>query len=453
MKFNSLPFLDLLSNIVDNRGKTCPTDETGIPLIATNCIKNNELLPVFEKVRYVSQETYDNWFRGHPEAGDLIFVTKGSPGRVCWVDDPKRFCIAQDMVAIRANDEVVYPKYLLALLRSESTQKQIENMHVGTLIPHFKKGDFDKLFLDVPDDMEYQKMVGDLYFDMALSTHQKSVVNSTLESIAQTLFKSWFVDFDPVRAKATARVNGDDPQQAAMQTISGKSTEELQNLSQENRQKLAATADLFPDELVETEHGEIPKGWEWIPLYDTAEYVNGGAFKSNEFDPDRKGLPIIKIAELKSGISLQTKFTAKEVPEKYAIDSGSLLYSWSGSPETSLEVFKWFGGKGWLNQHIFLINTISKEREVFVYNLLKQLKPTLIDIAKNKQTTGLGHVTVADMKRLNVAMPNAEGMNAVQDYLVPLYEMDSLNTLQNENLKNQRDALIPKLLSGELEIS
>jgi type I restriction enzyme S subunit len=294
--------------------------------------------------------------------------------------------------------------------------------------------------------------VGKTLRSLDLKRNLNTKSNIVLQSIAQTLFKSWFVDFDPVQAKVAAKANGDDPQQAAMQAISGKSAEELQNLSPENRQKLAATADLFPDELVETEHGEIPRGWEWIPLYDTAQYVNGGAFKSKDFDPELNGLPIIKIAELKSGISPQTKYTNKEVAEKYAIDSGALLYSWSGSPDTSLEVFKWFGGKGWLNQHIFLINTDSKAQEVFVYNLLHHMRPVLVDIAKNKQTTGLGHVTVADMKRLQVAFPDEEGFKAVLEYLVPLYEMDSNNTLQNENLKSQRDALIPKLLSGELQV-
>lgn len=105
----SVPFGSLLSKIIDNRGKTCPTSEAGIPLIATNCIKNEHLYPVYEKVRYVSQEVYDSWFRGHPEPGDLIFVLKGTPGRVNWVNNPVDFCIAQDMVALRVDENKVYP--------------------------------------------------------------------------------------------------------------------------------------------------------------------------------------------------------------------------------------------------------------------------------------------------------------------------------------------------------
>ena len=137
---NLEPFTELLSDIVDNRGRSCPTSDEGIPLIATNCINNDALYPTYDKARYVSQETYDTWFRGHPEPGDLILVTKGSPGRVCMTPDPVDFCIAQDMVAVRPDPKKVYPKYLFAALRSYQVQQAIGNLHVGTLIPHFKKG-------------------------------------------------------------------------------------------------------------------------------------------------------------------------------------------------------------------------------------------------------------------------------------------------------------------------
>ena len=108
MDVEEIPFSELLSTVIDNRGKTCPTTETGIPLIATNCIRNELLYPTYDKVRFVSKQTYDTWFRSHPEPGDIIFVNKATPGRVCLVPDPVDFCIAQDMVAVRANPKRVY---------------------------------------------------------------------------------------------------------------------------------------------------------------------------------------------------------------------------------------------------------------------------------------------------------------------------------------------------------
>lgn len=204
MQFEELSLADCASHIVDNRGRTCPVGDSGLPLIATNCIRNDYLYPRYETSRYVSEETYQSWFRGHPQPGDLIFVTKGSPGRVCVAPNPVDFCIAQDMVAIRVDEKKVYPKYLFAALRSEEVQRRITNMHVGTLIPHFKKGDFDKLYIPIAPQA-VQRWVGDMYFDLSSRIDLLERTNSTLESIAQALFESWFINFDPVRAKAEGR--------------------------------------------------------------------------------------------------------------------------------------------------------------------------------------------------------------------------------------------------------
>lgn len=185
------PFGELLKKVVDNRGRSCPTAETGIPLIATNCIKNENLYPVFEKVRYVSKEIFDTWFRGHPEPDDIIFVNKGTPGRVCLVPNPLNFCIAQDMVAIRADEKKIYPKYLFAALRSSNIQGEIENLHVGSLIPHFKKSDFNDLKIPLPDEVT-QKFIGDLYYKLSLKIDLLKRQNETLEQISETFFRQWF---------------------------------------------------------------------------------------------------------------------------------------------------------------------------------------------------------------------------------------------------------------------
>jgi type I restriction enzyme S subunit len=150
---------DLLSFIVDNRGRTCPTVNDGFPLIATNCIKPDQREASFENVRYVDGETYTNWFRAHPLPGDVIFVCKGSPGRVAVVPDPVPYCIAQDMVALRANGDVVDPPYLYYRLSAPDVQSKIRNMHVGTLIPHFKKGDFGRLRLSIHESVDEQRRI------------------------------------------------------------------------------------------------------------------------------------------------------------------------------------------------------------------------------------------------------------------------------------------------------
>jgi type I restriction enzyme, S subunit len=183
----------LLNNIVDNRGKTCPTSDQGIPLIATNCIVNTNLFPKYEKVRYVDEYTFNTWFRDHPKPGDMIFVLKGTPGRIAWVPDPVDFCIAQDMVAIRADKNKIYPKYLFAVLRSDSIQQEIEGLHVGSLIPHFKKSDFDDLKIPIVEP-NLQEYIGDQYFNISLKIDLLHRENKTLETMAETLFRQWFVE-------------------------------------------------------------------------------------------------------------------------------------------------------------------------------------------------------------------------------------------------------------------
>jgi len=154
-----LALTDVLTAVVDNRGRSCPTVSSGFPLIATNCVKDDRLYPTFDNVRYIDEDTYTNWFRGHPEPGDILFVCKGSPGRVALVPDPVGFAIAQDMLSLRANAQVVDNRYLFYVLRSRDVRDKIVNMHVGTMIPHFKKGDFGKLRFTIHTSLDEQRSI------------------------------------------------------------------------------------------------------------------------------------------------------------------------------------------------------------------------------------------------------------------------------------------------------
>jgi type I restriction enzyme S subunit len=138
--------------------------------------------------------------------------------------------------------------------------------------------------------------------------------------------------------------------------------------------------------------------------------------------------------------------------EKYFIDTGDILYSWSGSPDTSLDTFIWTKGPAVLNQHIFKVMTASVAEKYFAYYLLKHLRPQLIEVARNKQTTGLGHVTVADMKRWPICWPDAPALNSFADSVGPIYELCLNLILGSEQLAALRDYLLPKLLSGAVRV-
>jgi type I restriction enzyme, S subunit len=148
----------------------------------------------------------------------------------------------------------------------------------------------------------------------------------------------------------------------------------------------------------------FPESWDRHVLYSLATWINGMAFKNINFSPT--GRPVIKIAEIKNGIAEQTQFTDSEYDRRYFVTRGALLFSWSGQPETSIDAFYWDGPDGWLNQHVFKVlpdNDVCTPS--FFYYILKYLKPNFIGIARNKQTTGLGHVTKADLEAIQVAVP------------------------------------------------
>ena len=249
-------------------------------------------------------------------------------------------------------------------------------------------------------------------------------MNETLEAVASAIFKSWFVDFDPVRAKA----EGGDP--CLPDDI----------------------AALFPDSFEESELGEIPAGWKSRSLYDSAKYINGAAYRNFHFTDEKSALPVVKIAELKNGVTGQTKFTKTELDDKYRISDGEILLSWSGNPDTSIGTFVWCGGPAWLNQHIFRVFPHQEIEKYFVFYLLKYLRPVFAEIARDKQTTGLGHFTSRDMKRLTVVYLPENILTIFNDSVGPMFDRWYGNLFESNTLASLRDTLLPKLISGELRV-
>ena len=140
------------------------------------------------------------------------------------------------------------------------------------------------------------------------------------------------------------------------------------------------------------------------------------------------------------------------MPEKYRIGRGDILFSWSGNPDTSIDTFVWSFGPAWLNQHIFRVLPHQDNERAFVLATLRDLRPVFAEIARNKQTTGLGHVTADDMKRLLVVRPDARGMEAWNMVAGPLLERSFQNALEARGLGALRDTLLPRLLSGDLRL-
>ncbi len=398
--------------IVDNRGKTAPTSSSGIPLIATNCVSNDDLYPTYKNIRYVSKETYTTWFRAHPQAGDILLTLKGSQnGAVCLVPDPVHFVIAQDMVALRADSAIIDPLFLFAALRSPKVQHQINNLDVSGVIPHFKKSDFDKLLLPYPD-RSTQEHVGRVYFLLSSKIELNRRMNETLETMARAIFKDWFVDFGPTRAK----MKGCAPYLAP---------------------EIWA---LFPDRL---DNEDKPEGWELKPLDQIATFLNGLALQKYPATVDEY-LPVIKIAELRAGSVEGSDKASTEIPAAYVVEDGDVLFSWSGS----LLHRVWAGGRGALNQHLFKV-TSTQFPKWFFFHWIGQHMEEFRSTAASKATT-MGHIQRHHLAQAMTVVPSEPIMRTAHEIIEPMFERGLANDLESRTLAATRDLLVPKLMSGEI---
>lgn len=241
--------------------------------------------------------------------------------------------------------------------------------------------------------------------------------NATLEAIAQALFKSWFVDFDPVRAKAEGR--------------------EPEGMD-------AATAALFPSEFEESELGAIPKGWHVRALDSIADYLNGLALQKYPPESEAEFLPVIKIAQLRAGHTVDAGRASARLKPEYVIRDGDVLFSWSGS----LEVEIWCGGEGALNQHLFKV-TSNLVPKWFYYLATRFHLPQFRNVAASKATT-MGHIQRKHLTQAKVTVPPPAILSLLAELMEPLLERRITNSLQLRDLARLRDTLLPRLISGKL---
>ena len=242
-------------------------------------------------------------------------------------------------------------------------------------------------------------------------------MSETLEAMARALFKSWFVDFDPVRAK----MEGRDP-----------------GLPKE-------IADLFPSRMVESELGEIPDGWEMESLDQIARFLNGLALQ--KYPPSgMRSLPVIKIAQLRAGNTYGADRASAELDSDYIVEDGDILFSWSGS----LECVLWTGGQGALNQHLFKVTSTTHPRWLCYLGIHWHLAD-FRHIAEGKATT-MGHIQRHHLSDAKIAVPPRAICNVLTRHIGPMIEAVWKRHVESRTLAALRDALLPKLISGEIRV-
>ena len=332
--------------------------------------------------------------------------------------------------------------YLLRLYK-----KEIQSLATGAAQQNLSAKTIKEFCFYIPS-LEKQTEIADILSELDKKIELNTQINQTLEQIAQALFKSWFVDFEPVRAKVQAFSDGlslEQAELAAMQTISGKTPEELTALSQaqpDRYAELAETAKVFPCEMVEIDGVEVPKGWEVKVLDEIANYQNGLALQKFRPEDDEPFLPVVKIAQLRQGYADGEEKAKASIKPECIIDNGDVIFSWSGS----LLVDIWCGGKAALNQHLFKV-TSKRYPKWFYYFYTKYHLAEFQRIAYDKAVT-MGHIKREHLSAAKCIVPNDKLL--ANKTLENILEKIIFNRLENFNLQDTRDLLLPRLLNGEI---
>ena len=323
--------------------------------------------------------------------------------------------LTQDTVKLEPRFEDVPIDYIYWLLRTPQYRTYCRAHATGTTNLGLPRDDF--LAFPVPEQTATRCSIVDALTSLDDKIELNRRMNETLEAMARALFKSWFVDFDPVRAKMAGRDTG---------------------LPQE-------IADLFPDRLVPSELGEIPEGWEVGSLDSIATFLNGLALQKYPVSSG-SALPVIKIAQLRAGHTLGADLASSNLPPQYVVHDGDVLFSWSGS----LELDTWTGGDGALNQHLFKVTSAEYPKWLY-YHWVREHLPGFREIAAGKVTT-MGHIQRHHLSEAATVIPNTVMLEAMNRYMQPLLERGLSLRVESRTLAALRDTLLPKLISGELRV-
>jgi len=305
----------------------------------------------------------------------------------CWISDNAILAKAKTNVSC---------KFMYYILKHTN----LNDMHIGSSQPLLTQGILKGLTTTMPRFAEQKAIAATLSAldDMIELNNQ---INKTLEEMAQAIFKSWFVDFEPFR----------------------------------------------DGEFEESELGMIPKGWRVAALDEIATYLNGLAMQKYPPSKNERGLPVLKIKELRQGFTDgNSDICSESIDNSYIINDGDIIFSWSGS----LLVDIWCGGRCGLNQHLFKVTSASYNKW-FYYMWTRYHLERFIAIAKDKATT-MGHIQRKHLSEAKVLIPEPNTLAFMDSVMQPIIDLVIANKVENKTLSTIRDTLLPKLMSGEIRV-
>ena len=348
---------------------------------------------------YIDEHAYNFLSKSSLSGGEIIISNVGANvGTVFKCPNlPYKMSLAPNAITIKLKGDNDFYYYWF---KSKIGQANIQALVTGSAQPKFNKTNFRSMYIPVPP-LEDQRRIASILSSLDRKIELNNKINADLEEMAQAIFKNWFVDFEPFK--------------------DGK--------------------------FVDSELGMIPEGWKVGRLTEIASYMNGLAMQKFLPENDEDSLPVLKIKELGQGFcGPDSDRCSCNIKDECKIHNGDVIFSWSGT----LLVDVWCGGDCGLNQHLFKV-TSKDYPKWFYYYWTKHHLQEFIHIAKDKAVT-MGHIKRGHLEEALVAIPDNDSMERAHELFEPiLSKMISLR-LENSRLSLLRDTLLPRLMSGELEV-
>jgi type I restriction enzyme S subunit len=391
--------------------------------------------------------------RSKVDQWDVLISMIGTVGEPCLVTEEPEFAIKN--IGLFKTKGELEGKWLYYYLISPQAQSLIRQYSRGTTQAYVPLGALRDLPVRVPNDKEVMRAITNVLGKLDDKIDLNRRINQTLEAMAQAIFKSWFVDFDPVKAKIAAKQEDRDPLRAAMTAISGKPDAELNALPPEQYAQLAATAALFPDEMEESELGEIPKGWAFQSAEALAEVGIGKTpprkepqwFTEGEDDwrwVSIKDMGASSVFQQRSSEFLTadavSRFNVRVVPDRTVLLSFKLTIgrvAITDGPMVTNEAIAHF--------KLPSDGAISSE---YLYLYLKGF-----DYSSLGSTSSIADaVNSKTIREIPITVASRDLIDRFTKSVAPLFE--EMRNRQNEiaSLGATRDTLLPKLLSSEIEV-
>ena len=407
--------------------------------------------------RRISLEDFERLVKQgcQPLVGDVLIAKDGNSAleTVCNVKQPLNAVLLSSVAILRPNLNILDSDFLKYYLSSKEVIEYFKSNFIsGAAIPRVVLRDFRKAQIRLPE-LKIQRKISKILSDLDEKIHLNNQINQTLESIAQAIFKSWFIDFEPVRAKIAAKQEGNDPELAAMCAISGKSEAELEQIAKEDFAELQATAALFPDELVESELGEVPKGWVVSIVGEQVQTVGGGTPSTKNADFWDNGIhhwtTPKDLSNLTDKILLNTERKITDIGLK-KISSGLLpkntVLMSSRAPVGYLALAKIEVA---INQGYIAILPNTKYSAEY---LIHWCKANMAEIKGRASGTTFQEISKRNFREINFIRPDEKVIAVYTRTAKTLYDEITLKAKEKQSLINLRDTLLPKLLLGEVEI-